>query len=131
MFVVLGFTAFSQEKTELTEKERASKVETKTPAGLNVTEALFLNNQIPVDLPVRSDYNSDEIYKKVIQGYINVNPELINPAEAERLGFTMPELIEKTESQSRSDIQKARVRKEQISEEEKQLKEQREKSQHN
>ena len=55
-----------------------------------IPSSLFEDLKHPVNLPKRQEYSSDAVYFKVIQGYINTNPDIINLEEAKRMGFTVP-----------------------------------------
>lgn len=116
------FGVFSQEPVT-----RTSTVKTESGVALEIKGALFKAGEVPADLPKRNEFKSEEIYRKVVQGYINMNSELVNEAEAKKLGFTMPELVDtKTEQQQREELRQRRVRKEPVSEEEKALKKEKE-----
>lgn len=49
---------------------------------------LFENN-IPADLPLRKEYNSDKIYFKVIEGYLNSNSAYFSESYARSLGMSV------------------------------------------
>lgn len=123
LFVVLNFVSFSQETIQ-----KKSEVKTSTGVSTKIDESLFISKSIPEDLPKRSEFKSDETYRKVIQGYINIYTDKIDPVRAKELGFTIPEVIEiKSESELRQEAMEQRKRKEPISEEERRLKEERSK----
>lgn len=123
LFVALSFVSFSQETIQ-----KKSEVKTSTGVATKIDESLFISKSIPEDLPKRAEFKSDETYRKVIQGYINIYTDKIDPVRAKELGFTIPEVIEiKSESELRQEAMEQRKRKEPISEEERRLKEERSK----
>lgn len=85
LMVFLSFELFSQETIQ-----RTSEVKTESGVSLEIDETLFVGNVIPTDLPERSEYKSDEIYRKVIQGYINTHATIVIEEKAVELGFTYP-----------------------------------------
>lgn len=86
---------------------------------------MFKSNELPLDLPMRSEFKSDEVYKKVIQGYINTHSDIIVQQEALRLGYKM----DVQNYQSEDELRRARYRRvEPISEEELKQKENRSKN---
>lgn len=116
------FGVFSQEPVT-----RTSTVKTESGVALEIKGNLFKAGEVPTDLPKRNEFKSEEVYRKVIQGYINMNSELVNEEEAKKLGFTTPELVNtKSEQQQREELRQRRVRKEPVSEEEKALKKEKE-----
>lgn len=116
------FGVFSQEPVT-----RASTVKIESGVALEIKDNLFKAGEVPADLPKRNEFKSEEIYRKVIQGYINMNSELVNEEEAKKLGFTTPELVNtKSEQEQREELRQRRVRKEPVPEEEKALKKEKE-----
>src|SRR5690554_3883721 len=55
-----------------------------------VKKEMFIKGEIPSDFPPRKNYKSDAIYKKVVQGYINVYTDKINRENTIKMGYTIP-----------------------------------------
>lgn len=122
---LLVFTAFGVHSQDV--NQRTSKVQTQSGASLEIEESLFISNEIPSDLPERESYDSDEVYKKVIQGYINTHSYLINEEKAVEMGYSFPSGEMPDELQKRSLNKRPGKRQVPISEEEIKLREEKQK----
>lgn len=60
------------------------------PNTVLVEKEMFTMGEIPNDFPPRENYKSDAIYKKVVQGYINVYTDKINRDHTIKMGYTVP-----------------------------------------
>lgn len=87
----------------------------------DLSPSMFVSNTIPSDVPQKNQYSTNELYIKVIQGYINTHSELFIKSEVEKVGFSYPVIIDptKVEKKRNSDKFKRIVP---ISEEEKEIK---------
>lgn len=122
---LLVFTAFGVHSQDI--KQRTSKVQTQSGVSLEIDESLFISNEIPSDLPKRESYDSDKVYKKVIQGYINTHSYLINEEKAVEMGYSFPSGETPDELQKRSLNKRPGKRQVPISEEEIKLREEKQK----
>jgi hypothetical protein len=86
-----------------------------------LTESMFVSNTFPSDLPQRKDYHSNELYVKVIQGYINTHSTLFVQSEVESRGFSFPKILNSKEEEQQKSSERFK-RTTPISEEEKALK---------
>lgn len=119
LLVFTSFGVFSQETIQ-----RTSEVKTESGVSLKIDESLFIGNVIPSDLPKRSEFKSDEIYRKVIQGYINTHSSLVIEEKAIEMGFTYPSGDRPDEIEYRKTNRGPMKRTTPVSEEELRLKEQ-------
>jgi hypothetical protein len=113
-------TTNSNSTSQSNQTETSFKKESTSKTEFSVPTSLFVDNLYPSDLPLRKDYKTDEIYFKVIQGYINNYSDKVVKEEALKLGFTFPQIID---TKNESDRHQSRKRTTTISQEEKELKE--------
>lgn len=122
LFLNLVFFASSQETNR--KKNRDTKIVSMSVTS-TIPPSLFEDGKYPLNLPNRKDYSSDDVYFKVIQGYINTNPDIINLEEATRMGFKVP-LNNKSEDEILKSKSEMFRRKTPISIEEQKLKKEKE-----
>lgn len=104
---------------------KAITKKTEVKREFEVTNSMFISNEIPADLPNHKDYKSNDLYKKVIQGYINTHSELFNPIEVQKMGLTYPNILTPQTPEQKANTDQFK-RTTPISEEEKNLKKQKE-----
>lgn len=106
-------------KTEYGAMSKSVSVPELTKEGV---KAMFVTNKIPKDFPRPVENQDMNVYRKVIQGYINSHSALIIPGKAKELGFTYPVTRKSDEGEIKNAQLEMMKRKEPLSEEEKKLK---------
>lgn len=93
MFCYVCFALIANSQVKQTESAplRKSKTEFAKPTLSQEVLMKLFDNNVPVDFPKADQYTSNEVYFKVTQGYLNVNPGTFNKEVASSLGFVLSE----------------------------------------
>jgi len=117
--LLLLATTYALSQVESNQYRHSESKHEKSALLISLPLNLFLSGTYPEDLPAQSMYTDENVYRKVIQGYINTHADLIDENVAVSLGYTFPLAVDQNEKELHIDKKR---RTEPVSEENKQLK---------